>query len=167
MENDNTIRRLKTIEGHLRGVIRMVEEDAYCIDVIRQIQAVEAALESQGVDRLLPWFYHPRVGQEFNTRSQDMAFALRSTFSIGTPLFDATQNGRDVPDGGHDQDERDQRPDLPPHRPGKVARGAVRRDQQVQVVQDRELLEHHRGLEGPGRAGRGRPGRRAADAARG
>ena len=44
MENDSTIRRLKTIEGHLRGVIRMVEEDVYCIDVIRQIQAVEAAL---------------------------------------------------------------------------------------------------------------------------
>lgn len=41
---DNTIRRLKTIEGHLRGVIRMVEEYTYCIDVIRQIQAVEAAL---------------------------------------------------------------------------------------------------------------------------
>jgi len=35
---------LKTIEGHLKGVVRMVEEDAYCIDVIRQIQAVEAAL---------------------------------------------------------------------------------------------------------------------------
>lgn len=44
MENENTIRRLKTVEGHLRGVIRMVEEDTYCIDVIRQIQAVEAAL---------------------------------------------------------------------------------------------------------------------------
>ena len=44
MENEATIRRLKTIEGHLRGVIRMVEEDAYCIDVIRQIQAVDAAL---------------------------------------------------------------------------------------------------------------------------
>jgi CsoR family transcriptional regulator, copper-sensing transcriptional repressor len=44
MENDNAIRRLKIIEGHLRGVIRMVEEDTYCIDVIRQIQAVEAAL---------------------------------------------------------------------------------------------------------------------------
>jgi len=44
MENDNTIRRLKTIEGHLRGIMRMVEEDAYCIDVIRQIQAVEGAL---------------------------------------------------------------------------------------------------------------------------
>ena len=44
MENDNTLRRLKTIEGHLGGIIRMLEEDAYCIDVIRQIQAVEAAL---------------------------------------------------------------------------------------------------------------------------
>lgn len=44
MENEATLRRLKTVEGHLRGVIRMVEEDAYCIDIIRQIQAVEAAL---------------------------------------------------------------------------------------------------------------------------
>src|SRR5690242_14584208 len=45
MENhQNTLRRLKTVEGHLRGVIRMVEGDAYCIDVIRQIQAIDAAL---------------------------------------------------------------------------------------------------------------------------
>jgi DNA-binding FrmR family transcriptional regulator len=44
MQSTDTLRRLKTIEGHLRGIIRMVEEDAYCIDVIRQIQAVEAAL---------------------------------------------------------------------------------------------------------------------------
>jgi CsoR family transcriptional regulator, copper-sensing transcriptional repressor len=44
MDSQNTLRRLKTIEGHLGGVIRMVEQDAYCIDVIRQIQAVDAAL---------------------------------------------------------------------------------------------------------------------------
>lgn len=44
MKNEDSLKRLKTIEGHLRGIIRMVEEDAYCIDVIRQIQAVEAAL---------------------------------------------------------------------------------------------------------------------------
>ena len=44
MDSQNTLRRLKTIEGHLKGIIRMVEEDAYCIDVIRQIQAVDAAL---------------------------------------------------------------------------------------------------------------------------
>ncbi len=44
MKNEDALRRLKIIEGHLRGIIRMVEEDAYCIDIIRQIQAVQAAL---------------------------------------------------------------------------------------------------------------------------
>ena len=43
-ESDEVLKRLKSAEGHLRGVIRMVEEDVYCIDVIRQIQAVQAAL---------------------------------------------------------------------------------------------------------------------------
>lgn len=44
-DNQDSIRRLKSIEGHVRGIERMVEEDAYCIDVIRQIQAVQAALD--------------------------------------------------------------------------------------------------------------------------
>lgn len=52
MKHEETLRRLKTIEGHLRGIIRMVEEDAYCIDIIRQIQAVEAALNKVSVQIL-------------------------------------------------------------------------------------------------------------------
>jgi CsoR family transcriptional regulator, copper-sensing transcriptional repressor len=44
MKNEETLKRLKIVEGHLHGVIRMMEEDAYCIDIIRQIQAVQAAL---------------------------------------------------------------------------------------------------------------------------
>jgi DNA-binding FrmR family transcriptional regulator len=40
----HVLNRLKSIDGHLRGVIRMVEEDTYCIDVIRQLQAVESAI---------------------------------------------------------------------------------------------------------------------------
>jgi CsoR family transcriptional regulator, copper-sensing transcriptional repressor len=44
MAEEPTLKRLKTIQGHLGGIIRMLEEDAYCIDVIRQIQAVQAAL---------------------------------------------------------------------------------------------------------------------------
>ncbi len=44
MKNDNALRRLKNVEGHIRGIERMVEEEVYCIDVIRQIQAVQAAL---------------------------------------------------------------------------------------------------------------------------
>lgn len=36
--------RLASTAGHIKGITRMVEEDTYCIDVIRQIQAVQAAL---------------------------------------------------------------------------------------------------------------------------
>ncbi len=43
-DNQEVILRLKTAEGHLRGVQRMLEEGAYCIDVIQQIQAVQSAL---------------------------------------------------------------------------------------------------------------------------
>ncbi len=43
-DRKDSIQRLKSAEGHLRGIQRMLEEDAYCIDVIRQIQAVQAAL---------------------------------------------------------------------------------------------------------------------------
>jgi CsoR family transcriptional regulator, copper-sensing transcriptional repressor len=44
MKHEDALKRLKTVEGHLRGIQRMVEEEAYCVDVIRQIQAVQAAL---------------------------------------------------------------------------------------------------------------------------
>jgi DNA-binding FrmR family transcriptional regulator len=44
MQNDESIKRLKNIDGHVRGIIRMLEEDAYCIDVLHQIQAAKAAL---------------------------------------------------------------------------------------------------------------------------
>ena len=44
MKHESALKRLKTVEGHIRGIQRMVEEDTYCIDVIRQIQAVQAAL---------------------------------------------------------------------------------------------------------------------------
>jgi DNA-binding FrmR family transcriptional regulator len=44
MKNEESLKRLKIVEGHLHGIVRMMEEEAYCIDVIRQIQAVQAAL---------------------------------------------------------------------------------------------------------------------------
>ena len=39
------LKRLKTIEGHLRGIEHMVETDAYCIDVLKQTHAVQKALD--------------------------------------------------------------------------------------------------------------------------
>ncbi|MBZ0304782.1 MAG: metal-sensitive transcriptional regulator [Anaerolineae bacterium] len=41
----NAVNRLKSSVGHLQGIITMLEKDTYCIDVIKQIQAVESALE--------------------------------------------------------------------------------------------------------------------------
>ena len=37
--------RLRSIEGHVRGVAKMVENDAYCIDTVNQINAIQAALQ--------------------------------------------------------------------------------------------------------------------------
>jgi DNA-binding FrmR family transcriptional regulator len=45
-DKDALIRRLHRIEGQVRGIERMVEEDRYCVDVHTQISAVTTALES-------------------------------------------------------------------------------------------------------------------------
>lgn len=44
MKHESALQRLKIVEGHIRGIEKMLDEGAYCIDVIRQIQAVQAAL---------------------------------------------------------------------------------------------------------------------------
>ncbi len=44
MKHQDALKRLKNIEGHIRGIEHMVEQESYCIDVIRQILAVQAAL---------------------------------------------------------------------------------------------------------------------------
>lgn len=41
----SALNRLKTVRGHLDGIIRMLETDAYCVDVMKQISAVQSALE--------------------------------------------------------------------------------------------------------------------------
>jgi DNA-binding FrmR family transcriptional regulator len=45
----DVLNRLKSIAGHVNGITRMVEEDQYCIDVINQIHAVQAALNKIGL----------------------------------------------------------------------------------------------------------------------
>jgi len=44
-EKADLVRRLNTVHGHVSGITRMVTEDAYCIDVLHQIQAVQSALD--------------------------------------------------------------------------------------------------------------------------
>lgn len=45
----NLLTRLKRIEGQVRGISRMVEEDKYCVDILIQIAAVKAALNKVGL----------------------------------------------------------------------------------------------------------------------
>ncbi|MDQ1293010.1 MAG: CsoR family transcriptional regulator, copper-sensing transcriptional repressor [Actinomycetota bacterium] len=46
---DDYLKRLRRIEGQVRGLQRMVEEDAYCIDVLTQVAAVTKALQAVGL----------------------------------------------------------------------------------------------------------------------
>ena len=48
----DALKRMKSVSGHVQGIERMLDNEAYCIDVIRQIQAVQAALNRVSV-RLL------------------------------------------------------------------------------------------------------------------
>ncbi len=41
----DVLNRLKTVRGHLDGIIRMVESDTYCVDLMKQISATQASLE--------------------------------------------------------------------------------------------------------------------------
>lgn len=44
------LKRLRRIEGQVRGIARMVEEDRYCIDVLTQLSAVRAAVDRVGLE---------------------------------------------------------------------------------------------------------------------
>jgi len=43
--NTDVLRRLKSVEGHVRGVQRMVEDGEYCIDIVNQITGIQRALK--------------------------------------------------------------------------------------------------------------------------
>ena len=45
-QKENYAKRLRRIEGQVRGIAKMIDEDKYCIDVLTQISAVNSALQS-------------------------------------------------------------------------------------------------------------------------
>ncbi len=44
LDKQATVRRLSRIEGQVRGVSKMIDEERYCIDVLQQIQAIKSAI---------------------------------------------------------------------------------------------------------------------------
>jgi DNA-binding FrmR family transcriptional regulator len=48
-EKENLLKRLKRIEGQIKGIQRMIEDEKYCVDVLIQIAAVRAAINKVGL----------------------------------------------------------------------------------------------------------------------
>jgi CsoR family transcriptional regulator, copper-sensing transcriptional repressor len=59
---DQLLNRLRRIEGQVRGVERMVEDDRYCIDIVTQISAIQAALDKVALGLLDDHAAHCIIG---------------------------------------------------------------------------------------------------------
>ena len=67
---DQLRKRLARIEGQVRGVARMVEEDRYCIDVLTQISAVQAALDKVALGLLDDHAKHCVIGRDASSQEE-------------------------------------------------------------------------------------------------
>lgn len=83
--NDNKeqiLKRLKRAEGQVRGVARMVEEDKYCIDVLTQINAAQAALDKVAIELLRDHAKHCLTDKELTVEgTQEKADELVGAIS--------------------------------------------------------------------------------------
>src|ERR1700759_4848627 len=76
-QKDNYAKRLRRIEGQVRGIARMIDEDKYCIDVLTQISAANSALRSVALHLLDEALSHcvPRAvaeeGRQASENGQD------------------------------------------------------------------------------------------------
>jgi DNA-binding FrmR family transcriptional regulator len=66
---DQLLKRLRRVEGQVRGVQGMVEDDRYCIDILTQISAVQAALDKVALGLLDEHARHCVMGAEGDDRT--------------------------------------------------------------------------------------------------
>ncbi|MFI5026922.1 MAG: metal-sensitive transcriptional regulator [Solirubrobacterales bacterium] len=81
-DKDAVLRRLARIEGQVRGVRRMVEDEAYCVDVLTQIAAVDKALDRVALQLLADHTNHcvrdavARGGEEGDEKVDELLAAV-------------------------------------------------------------------------------------------
>jgi DNA-binding FrmR family transcriptional regulator len=68
--------RLRRIEGQVRGVQRMVDEDRYCIDILTQISAIRSALDRVALGLLDAHAHHCVIGAQSPTEREDRTSEL-------------------------------------------------------------------------------------------
>lgn len=67
---DAVLKRLRRIEGQVRGVERMVEENRYCIDIVTQVTAIQAALDKVALELLSDHAAHCVLNAEDGERQE-------------------------------------------------------------------------------------------------
>ncbi|MHA7218093.1 metal-sensitive transcriptional regulator [Arthrobacter sp. MDT1-48-3] len=90
-DKDAYLKRLRRIEGQVRGIARMVDEDKYCIDILTQVAAVNKALHAVSMGLLEEHISHCVVGaaQESQVSGNDDAVQEKvqeATAAIGRLL---------------------------------------------------------------------------------
>jgi len=76
------IKRLRRVEGQVRGIAKMVDEDRYCIDVLQQLSAVKAALDKVALGMLDDHVRHcMTAGADDAARTQEMTGELMNAVS--------------------------------------------------------------------------------------
>ena len=85
-DKEALIKRLHRIEGQVRGLERMLEEDRYCIDVLTQISAVTTALESVAF-RILDVHVNHCVSGDLRAAADAIRLARRTLGTIKGNLF--------------------------------------------------------------------------------
>jgi CsoR family transcriptional regulator, copper-sensing transcriptional repressor len=85
-DKDAVLKRVRRIEGQVRGIERMVEEDRYCIDVVTQITAAQAALDKVALKLLEDHAQHCVIGgreEEQGERTEELMGAVRRLLRHG------------------------------------------------------------------------------------
>ena len=84
------VKRLHRIEGQVRGIEKMVDEDRYCIDILTQIAAVKTALERVGA-KLLEGHVNHCIADAITAQDQDLASEKTNELLGAVQRFVATR----------------------------------------------------------------------------
>ena len=80
---DDYLKRLRRVEGQVRGIARMVDEDKYCIDILTQVSAVTKALQAVSLGLVEDHIGHCVVGAARQSPEEGAAKVKEAADAIG------------------------------------------------------------------------------------
>jgi CsoR family transcriptional regulator, copper-sensing transcriptional repressor len=83
---DAVLKRVRRIEGQVRGIGKMVDDDRYCIDIVTQVTAIQAALDKVALELLEDHAQHCVIGAEASQqgeRTEELMSAVKRLLRHG------------------------------------------------------------------------------------